>query len=49
MRVVARLTERIGHPLDQLLRNRVLQPLGFDVHVTPVVAELAVRYDSRMR
>ncbi len=48
MRVVARLTERIGHPLDQLFRDRVLQPLGFDVHVTPVVAELAgeIRFED---
>ena len=48
MRVVAWLTERIGHSLDQFFRDRVLQALCFDVHVAPVVAELArqIRFED---
>src|SRR2546425_4549389 len=48
MRVVAGLAERIRQPRDQLLAHRSLQPLGFDVHVTPVVTEFAreIRFED---
>ena len=41
VRIVARLAECIRHPLDQLFGHRMLEPLGFDVHVTPVVTKFA--------
>src|SRR2546430_9185471 len=45
VRIVARLAQRVGHPLDQLLGYRVLETLCLDVHVAPVVPELARQID----
>ncbi len=46
--VVARLTQGVRHPLDQLLGNGMLQALRFDMDVAPVVAELAgeIRFED---
>jgi hypothetical protein len=50
MGIVARLAEFIGHAFDQLFGDRMLEALGFDVHVTPVKAELAreIRLENAM-
>ncbi len=50
VRIVARLAQRVGHALDQFLRDGVLQSLGFDMHVPPVIAELAreIRFEDPM-
>ena len=39
MRVEAGIAERGGHPLDEHLGHRVLQPLRFVVHRVPGIAE----------
>jgi len=40
VRVVLGVSQRARHPLDQLVRHGVLQPLRFGVHTTPVVPEV---------
>ena len=39
MRIVHRVAERRGHPLHQLLRRRMLEPLRLVVHPVPRIAE----------
>ena len=48
VRIVPWLAQRIRHAPDQLLRHRMLQLLGLDVDVAPVVAQLAreVRFEN---
>ena len=45
VRIVARVTQRAGHPVDELFGDGVLEPLGLGVDLAPVVTELLREID----